>query len=65
MQDTLENHQLTISIGGILIFNLRFDDNINLLAGSESEVQVLTDSSETIASSYSNKSREEQDTHRI
>ena len=36
MQDTLENHQLTISIGGRSISNLRFADDIDLLYGYES-----------------------------
>ena len=43
MQDTLENHQSTISIRWRLISNLRFADDIDLLAGSESELQELTD----------------------
>ena len=53
MQDTLENHQSTISIGGRSIPNLRFADDIELLAGSESEFQALTDSLEKFSPSYS------------
>ena len=36
MQDTLENHQLTISTGGRSISNLRFADDIDLLSGHAS-----------------------------
>ena len=34
MHNTLENHKSTISIGGRSIYNLRFADDIDLLAGS-------------------------------
>ena len=44
IQDTLENNQSTIR--GRLISNLRFADDIDLLAGSESELQAQTDSLE-------------------
>ncbi|GFR65860.1 endonuclease-reverse transcriptase [Elysia marginata] len=44
MQDTLHQHSPTISIGGGPICNLRFADDIDdLIAGSQSELQVLTD----------------------
>ena len=52
MQDTLENHQSTKSIGGRSISNLQFADDIDLLAGSESELQAVTDSLEKSAASY-------------
>ena len=44
MKDTLVNHQSTISIGGRSIYNLRFADDVHLLAGSESAFQAPTDS---------------------
>ncbi|GFR66182.1 endonuclease-reverse transcriptase [Elysia marginata] len=43
MQDTLHQHSPTISIGGRPICNLRFADDIDLIAGSQAELQVLTD----------------------
>ena len=46
MQVTLQNHELSIKIGGRPISNLRFADYIDLLAGSEAELQSLTDSLE-------------------
>ncbi|GFS13586.1 retrovirus-related Pol polyprotein LINE-1 [Elysia marginata] len=43
MQDALHQHSPTISIGGRPICNLRFADDIDLIAGSQAELQVLTD----------------------
>ncbi|GFR77564.1 endonuclease-reverse transcriptase [Elysia marginata] len=43
MQDTLHQHSPTISIGGRPVCNLRFADDIDLIAGSQAELQVLTD----------------------
>ena len=41
MNDTLENHIGTVNIGGKIITNLRFVDDIVGLAGSESELSNL------------------------
>jgi len=43
MAEALEGFQGTISIGGRNINNLRFADNIDLLAGSNLELAKLTD----------------------
>ena len=42
MQDTLLDHHTSISIGGRPLCNLRFADDIDLMAGSNNELQVLT-----------------------
>ena len=42
MINTLHQHTSTISIGGRNISNLRFADDIDLIAGSNTELQVLT-----------------------
>ena len=34
MQDTLQDHQISISMGGRYICNLRFVDDIDLLGGT-------------------------------
>ena len=41
MNDALENHTGTVNIGGKIIINLRFADDIDGLAGSESELSNL------------------------
>ncbi|CAH1250101.1 Hypp8767 [Branchiostoma lanceolatum] len=43
IQDTLQDHHTSISIGGRRICNLRFADDIDLLAGTNTELQDLTD----------------------
>ena len=43
MQETLAKHQSSVSIGGRPLCNLRFADDIDLLATSEKELQNLTD----------------------
>ncbi|GFR90078.1 endonuclease-reverse transcriptase [Elysia marginata] len=43
MQDNLHQHSPTISIGGRPVCNLRFADDIDLIAGSQAELLVLTD----------------------
>ena len=43
MQDTLINHTSTIDLGGYNICNLRFADDIDLIAESIPELQQLTD----------------------
>ena len=46
MQDTIQVHDSTISIGDRPIINLRFADEIYLIAGSSNELKKLTDSLE-------------------
>ena len=43
MADTLEDHKTTVSIGGRIISNLRFADDIDHLAGTETELAHLVD----------------------
>ena len=43
MRETLLNFESTISIGGRKVNNLRFADDIDLMGGSNSELQDLTD----------------------
>ena len=52
MQETLHNHTTTISIGDRPICNLHFTDNINLMVGSNSELQELTNKLITTADAY-------------
>ena len=42
MQDILQNHKSTIYFGGREISNLRFADDIDIIAGINSELQELT-----------------------
>ena len=39
MQDTLEDHCITIAIGGYELCNLRFADDIHLMSGLNTELQ--------------------------
>ena len=43
MQNTLNNHISTIAVVGYNICNLRFADDIDLMPGSISELQQITD----------------------
>ena len=43
MTDALHDHETSISIGGRKVCNLRFADDIDLLAGTNEELQELTD----------------------
>lgn len=52
MQDTLHNHLTSISIGGRPLCNLRFADDIDLMAGSNNELQDLTDRLSRRAGAY-------------
>ena len=52
MQETLHNYTTTISIGDKPICNLCFADNINLMTGSNSELQELTNKLVATASAY-------------
>ena len=42
MQEILHDHHISISIGGRSICNLRFADDIDLMSGSNGELQDLT-----------------------
>ena len=42
MQETLQDHQTSISIGGRPLCNLRFADDIDLMGGTNGELQDLT-----------------------
>ena len=42
MQDTFQNHRSTIYVGFREISNLRFADDLDTIAGSNSELQELT-----------------------
>ena len=52
MLDTLQDHHTSISIGGRPICNLRFADDIDLMGGSNTELQDLTNKLATTASAY-------------
>ena len=52
MQDTLAGHHTSVSIGGRPLCNLRFADDIDLLAGTETELQDLTTRLAECASNY-------------
>ena len=52
MQETLDDHHTSISIGGRPLCNLRFADDIDLLAGSNTELQELTDKLADRAGAY-------------
>ena len=53
MTDALENHEGTVKIGGRIITNLRFADDIDGLAGKEEELENLVKKVET-TDSYRN-----------
>ena len=42
MPDKIEDHYITIAVGGYELCNLRFADIIDLMAGSNTELQELT-----------------------
>ena len=52
MTDIQNNHTSSISIGGIPISNLRFADDIDLIAGNTQELQALTDKLSNNTSKY-------------
>ena len=52
MQETLADYHTSISIGGRPICNLRFADDIDLMAGTNQELQSLTDSLARNSSAY-------------
>ncbi|KAI8488077.1 hypothetical protein Bbelb_341950 [Branchiostoma belcheri] len=52
MTDALENHHGTVSIGGRVVTNLRFADDIDGLAGGEQELANLVESLDTTSRKY-------------
>ena len=52
MLDSVTNQPSIISIGGRQFNNLRFADNIDIIAGSESELQTTTDALEKTSTAY-------------
>jgi len=52
MEEALENHEGTVSIGGRTITNLRFADDIDGLAGTEAELRNLVDHLDKAASTF-------------
>ena len=52
MGETLHNFKSTISFGGRIISNLRFADDIDLMGGSNDELQELTDRFSNSARKY-------------
>ena len=52
MADTLEDHEVTVSIGGRTITNVRFADDIDGLAGQEQELVKLVNFLEEAYTAY-------------
>ena len=52
MQEALDNHTTSISVGGRPVCNLRFADDIDLMGGSNIELQELTDKLADSARAY-------------
>jgi len=52
MQEALEDHTTSISIGGRPVCNLRFADDIDLMGGSNNELQDLTNKLANRACAY-------------
>ena len=52
MTDALQNHEGTVKIGGRIITNLRFADDIDELAGKEEELENLVKKMETASTAY-------------
>ena len=52
MLDSVTNQPSSISIGGRKFNNLKFADDIDLIAGSESELQTITDALEKTSTAY-------------
>ncbi|PVD27098.1 hypothetical protein C0Q70_12249 [Pomacea canaliculata] len=52
MRNSLAEHQTSVSIGGRPISNLRFADDIDLMAGSNSGLQSLTDKLDACSKAY-------------
>ena len=52
MLDSVTNQPSSISIGGRKFNNLKFADDIDLIAGYESELQTITDAIEKTSTAY-------------
>ena len=52
MQEALEEHTTSISIGGRPVCNLRFADDIDLMGGTNNELQDLTNKLSNKANAY-------------
>ena len=52
MTDALEDHEGTVSTGGIAITNLRFADDIDGLAGEEEELAKLVGRLDKASTAY-------------
>ena len=52
MTDALENHEVTVSIGGRAITDLRFTDDIDGLAGEEEELAKLVERLDKASTAY-------------
>ncbi|KAK3895186.1 hypothetical protein Pcinc_001046 [Petrolisthes cinctipes] len=52
MTDALEDHMGTVSIGGQTITNLRFADDIDVMAGSEEELMRVVHNLDTASTNY-------------
>ena len=52
MTDALKNHEGTVRIGGRIITNLRFADDIDGLAGKEEELENIVKTVETASTAY-------------
>ena len=52
MTNALEDHEGTLSIGGRIITNLRFADDINGLVGDEEELAKLVESLDKASTVY-------------
>ena len=61
MSDTLTDHHSSISIGGRTISNLRFADDIDIISGTNCELQKLTDSLVLHAGYYGMEVRSEKE----
>ena len=52
MTDALEDHEGTVSIGGRTITNLRFDNDIDGLAGEQEELAKLVERLDKASTAY-------------
>ena len=55
MSEALQTFNETVSVGGRNISNLRFADDINLMAGSRKELGELTELVDTTSAAYGMK----------
>ena len=53
MRETLDGFQVGLQIGGRMITNLRYADDVILLATSEAELQELVDRLDRVSRKYS------------